>query len=700
MGEKSRTIGFLGENIITNIFKMFGWRGTDGIEIKCNKRRKHNKRTHDIDFFSSYACPLENNTQENLYVSVKYEKCEPNPEKKFIKYAETIIQSSECFVNAPLYSQVSSSNYPKRNKSIILCWLFHNIPTDYDLIKKLVNVKTKIEGDFENVYILDNKRITFLFNAINFAQNLYPNYPIEFEYIKTGINEKNDGGRKLSGNILPVQYINSSILPIRINQEKQKILILFLNEKFEENSLKRLIGFAQNLTAGWCNKIILCFPDYQEKEHKYIRQSTLMKFSESNFDEMIEVKSFYTTFKSFENTDYIGFSKPNEIAPEFNIETMLPFGDQMRQLINQSYIYKHDLQVFLKKRGIHIARNLGKDMLAPFFAKTIISPNEFEFLKRKQLSKENADRIFRQTLKLKQENTELDEVVEAVQNKVNFREVFQQNDPTAEIIEETGFVEDKNGAYRKTIKTKSSKLTKDWAQPKAYTKHEIVIKPNQKKSEVFIDYVADSSEGNTLNKKISPKINKELIKKQYVVNKNIQEDKMLANDLTNEKRTEFLFNLAFLENIENNLSFFSITNVQIRPNNEKALPDDIKSLKDRVEQQTFTGKDLQEIAYIKDKKYRDFFIFESINLEYNFTFEELKGRIRIEFGYPKLTDLPDDKSEFEYKIIEIIPFTEANLSKKEYHELDVNIKDIFSDIVSELYAKIEKKYGKQMNIGL
>jgi len=654
MGEKSRTIGFLGENIITNIFKMFGWRGTDGIEIKCNKRRKHNKRTHDIDFFSSYACPLENNTQENLYVSVKYEKCEPNPEKKFIKYAETIIQSSECFVNAPLYSQVSSSNYPKRNQSIILCWLFHNIPTDYDLIKKLVNVKTKIESDFENVYILDNKRITFLFNAINFAKNLYPNYPIEFEYIKTGINEKNDGGRKLSGNILPVQYVNSSILPIRINQEK---------------------------------------------EHKYIRQSTLMKFSESNFDEMIEVKSFYTTFKSFENTDYIGFNKPNEIAPEFNIETMLPFGDQMRQLINQSYIYKHDLQVFLKKRGIHIARNLGKDMLAPFFAKTIISPNEFEFLKRKQLSKENADRIFRQTLKLKQENTELDEVVEAVQNKVNFREVFQQNDPAAEIIEETGFVEDKNGAYRKTIKTKSSKLTKDWAQPKAYTKHEIVIKPNQKKSEVFIDYVADSSEGNTLNKKISPKINKELIKKQYVVNKNIQEDKMLANDLTNEKRTEFLFNLAFLENIENNLSFFSITNVQIRPNNEKALPHDIKSLKDRVEQQTFTGKDLQEIAYIKDKKYRDFFIFESINLEYNFTFEELKGRIRIEFGYPKLTDLPDDKSEFEYKIIEIIPFTEANLSKKEYHELDMNIKDIFSDIVSEFYAKIEKKYGTQMNIG-
>ena len=73
---------------------------------------------------------------------------------------------------------------------------------------------------------------------------------------------------------------------------------------------------------------------------------------------------------------------------------------------------------------------------------------------------------------------------------------------------------------------------------------------------------------------------------------------------------------------------------------------------------------------------------------------EIKGRARIEFGYPS----NKNKVPFEYKIIETIPFVDTNLTKREYQELDIFIRDAFYEIMLNKYEDIERVNGQQLDL--
>ena len=101
--------------------------------------------------------------------------------------------------------------------------------------------------------------------------------------------------------IFPVQFINCPVIPLRITDKQgRKILYLAVRENFEEETLKRLLGLAQALTSGWCSKIILGFSDYQEIKHSSIKETIFLNFNQPEFTDMVEIKCYQDTFKSFE----------------------------------------------------------------------------------------------------------------------------------------------------------------------------------------------------------------------------------------------------------------------------------------------------------------------------------------------------------------------------------------------------------------
>ena len=71
MGEKSKRIGEIGENIVGNFFHLLGWEGTlSGQKLPCRKPSKHaregskkgKRETHGIDYLYCYRSPLEGST--------------------------------------------------------------------------------------------------------------------------------------------------------------------------------------------------------------------------------------------------------------------------------------------------------------------------------------------------------------------------------------------------------------------------------------------------------------------------------------------------------------------------------------------------------------------------------------------------------------------------------------------------------------
>jgi hypothetical protein len=476
MGEISRTIGEMGENISDFFFDLIGWKGTSNLEFSCIDRKKHDCNKHGLDFFVTYKCPLENEILETIFVSVKYTK-QDGIKSNFVKYAETLIKSSECFIKSQPYSNiVNGFTYKRKRVSHLIFWLNHDKEDDFSVIKSLNNAQQDIKFNFDNIYVIDNYKFTFINQAINFTKSLFNNdEKIEFVYPSTGLNENIDGGRKLSGNILPIHLLNSPILTIKvIDSNSQKQLVLFVSDKFEEEALKRTLGLAQNLTSGWCNKIIICFPDFQASKHNEIKERVLMRFSENRFSEMVEIKSFNNSFKSFEVNKIVNANPPQESISLFNIETMLPFGDQIRQLLIQSYIYKPDLQILLNRRGVFVGKSSDKSTIIPLLTKTLISPSEFEFLRHKQNIKDSSERIATENLNIKSGV----EIVEVSQN-INFEKVSEyiaNKMPNCQLVNTIDTILGDNGVLRMPFQLNRQDLTRDWANQKSSHNGEVTVK--------------------------------------------------------------------------------------------------------------------------------------------------------------------------------------------------------------------------------
>jgi len=116
MGERSKTIGEIGENITKNFFDLIGWSCTRSNEsLGCLKPQKHTtksskkemRETHRIDYLYSYESPLENETFNNVICSVNNTDAPypNNPVSKFKDYLVDLAQTIECFTSSKLKSE-------------------------------------------------------------------------------------------------------------------------------------------------------------------------------------------------------------------------------------------------------------------------------------------------------------------------------------------------------------------------------------------------------------------------------------------------------------------------------------------------------------------------------------------------------------------------------------------------------------------
>ena len=148
---------------------------------------------------------------------------------------------------------------------------------------------------------MDNKRIDFIYLSLKYAISTFNNSDINFFYPDTGKNII-PSIKKNFGKVLPVEYLNSSILPIRIedNLSKQTTLALFTIDPFDVDDLKRLISLSQELSKSWPSKILICFPNYNETNHSREVRIAKNNFEDAKFTNNISVQSFNDDFKSLQ----------------------------------------------------------------------------------------------------------------------------------------------------------------------------------------------------------------------------------------------------------------------------------------------------------------------------------------------------------------------------------------------------------------
>jgi hypothetical protein len=301
MGEFSKRIGELGEEIVVNFLDLIGWhQPSRNFDIPSIDPDKHGKNTHGIDAYFHYQSPMISRTLENILISVKYSKDKyPNtPVEKFKSHYKDLGMAIESFKKSELRAKTinNRSDFETVFDRGIIFWL-NNVDDDsQNILQKLLTLEAPKDFNHDGIFLVDNKKIEFFFNAIEFVKRKFPNKTIEFTYFNSGLNSDNSASK--NGSIMPVQYLASNILPIKVQTETDKnALILCSRENFEEDEVIKLIGLAKNITANYQSSTIIAFPDYNRLQHEQQVVSAKLIFEEA-FTNSLSVENFNTNFRN------------------------------------------------------------------------------------------------------------------------------------------------------------------------------------------------------------------------------------------------------------------------------------------------------------------------------------------------------------------------------------------------------------------
>jgi len=312
MGERSKTIGEIGENIVSNFFKLIGWANSlENQTLKCMKPQKHARpesktglrREHGIDFLHSYKSPLESNTVESLIISVKHteDPYESNPKRTFKNHMTDLSYSLECYSRSELKAeQLKMFQGANRQKDTgVLFWLSSNDETYDDLVAKLSNSRIDPDLKFDTIHVVDNKQIGYIYEVMKYLNHQFSDREVSFYYPETSMNYA-DKSISRSGSFLPVEFITSPVIPFMIEGSSAEELATFCItsiDEFDEDGLSKLIQAAREYTHEVKCKYLFLFSNYVESHHKE-KVIKAKKLFDGKLSSQISVKSFKPDHRS------------------------------------------------------------------------------------------------------------------------------------------------------------------------------------------------------------------------------------------------------------------------------------------------------------------------------------------------------------------------------------------------------------------
>jgi hypothetical protein len=306
VGELSKNRGEFGEDIVEKLLNLIGWENLlTGRDIECFKPVEHSistrdRENHGVDFVYQYDCPLFSDTQMFVLASSKFnDKYPSNPTTKFKAHLRDIAYALDCFRKSPIKSKFKNTSISYTSKQAGVIFWLDNTSTYNNVIERLTDFKIDDSLEFDTIYLVDNFRANFLHDTIMFARQQFSGKIIEFFHPTTGFNNtvKN---RISSSGIMPVQYINGSILPLKIIDNESEYLIINCIDKFEEDTLRKLLSLSQKITENWGQKIYILFPEFNRDLHSITVENIKLELKDKRFAKKVLVSSYNLTFRTVE----------------------------------------------------------------------------------------------------------------------------------------------------------------------------------------------------------------------------------------------------------------------------------------------------------------------------------------------------------------------------------------------------------------
>lgn len=628
MAEDEIRSGRDGEKIANEILKLIGWGSPSwNLDIDCAFPSRHKPTVksnphHGIDILYSYDNPLYHDRRDIIIGSVKHnENGYPSSKSsELTKHLSDLAENLDCAKQSDNILQlVGNSNLQTHFKGLLFCFSSLDSEKEYDLAQHINNDIDFGTNKFEEIFLVDNKRATFLVSAIKTAESYLPSSKVKFLYQNTGKNmEKSQ--LLLSGERLPIQLINSEIIPI-VKEEKStgKIsCLIFCNNPYSKENVSRLIWLSHKL-CGLTNEIRIYLPNFDNnkeyevnavkqlfKDESFTTKITFHRFSKFDIVSLKETQDKTTHSQPTQNKQ-VELTHSTQISDD--IDKILPYGDFLIPKLKTSILSEVNLRDFLIKKGIITLKKSKNDIL-PLFSCLLLSPDELDSLKATYREKEDKPKEIERTATVNLGGKTLWETFN--ESFPNLKTVTNSGLPKNCTLVGSPILERVNSDYNHLIvkyKVEKENTNKDFLTGKTFHDAQIEIKYENNQI-TFLDQHT-SSETYIQNKNYFDNFTKALKKNNLLVEefKSIQ-----FLDFANNERVQFLLSFLNLQSSKAiEIKTITLDSMKFRADETiSGLPKDLESLKGRVSNLNLHGKELHDTIYLSEEDYRTAILCEKV----------------------------------------------------------------------------------------
>lgn len=311
-----------------------------------------------------------------------------------------------------------------------------------------------------------------------------------------------------------------------------------------------------------------------------------------------------------------------------NINRFLPFGESLRAILQHDSIKDRERRQLLRMKGVFV-NNSDEDSTFPILTTSLLSPNEFEFLKEKLQAKEDREKTITRTLDW-ESNANL---ISAIPDNFNIQEVIKTNFPKYKVVGNPNFKMVDNNPNRIALdfKCETTNYSKAWFRGKNEFKGQVTFeKVTTKDNKVQLQIIHTSPETTDIAEKVSKNLEKHF-KTNNFMNPQKEIQRILFKDFSNEERIQFFLSMTESNNI---FAFTKATYLDIGPDPNENLPADINWLElAKVRELNINGEVLHNIPFLKDKTLHKFMEVAEIEILYDFSLPSVEGNCKIRFGF-------------------------------------------------------------------
>ncbi|HAU4930604.1 GapS4b family protein [Aeromonas hydrophila] len=329
-----------------------------------------------------------------------------------------------------------------------------------------------------------------------------------------------------------------------------------------------------------------------------------------------------------------------------NEKYVLPYGDNLRDLLNDSLITKSDLRAILRKRGVFTYADEKPDQV-PLIVRTGVTPKEFVDILEKVKTKEENPKLQTQTVKCIKGDHTLKAMLPA---NLDLSRVINKPFSNYKLIGFPSFktIDGDSDNIELAFTIERYDYSKSWDKNTTLFSGKVRLKKEKDSVDVNISLSHTSSETKEVASAITSTLINEM-KSSGFIDKKEELKKILFSDFSNENRVLFLQRVS-QNPIDCELYFKDTKDIGFSPDESQKLPAEMSWMEKKISTLILKGSGLHSTFFVQDKALHKYIKLHTLEADYTFDYANFSGTCHITFDFPEFSIKKDVKSELAIRV--------------------------------------------------